>query len=318
MQPSYADKRKFIIDTDVGVDDAMAMLYLLKRPDITVLAITIASDGNAHCSPAFSNTLGLLSLLKIKNIPVACGPSFPMRGHRHFPKSVLLESDTLAGAAHLLPKNMQSASHDAVNLLVRTLHESTQPVSILAIGPLTNIAEALLKDPSIKNKISMIYLMGGAIDVSGNLKIVDPHLKNSVAEWNIYLDPMAAARVFQSGISITLVPLDLTQQMPVDENFYHQLQKTHDTAEANFVFELLEHNKEMLRNKQWYFWDPLAAVIASDESFTTFSKKLLIIKQEPESLVGATQIDNANGASIRVAEKINRSRFIKQFLKSLN
>jgi len=73
-----------------------------------------------------------------------------------------------------------------------------------------------------------------------------------------------------------------------------------------------------LRNKQWYFWDPLAAVIASDESFTTFSKKLLIIKQEPESLVGATQIDNANGASIRVAEKINRSRFIKQFLKSLN
>lgn len=100
IAPAYA-LRPFIIDTDVGVDDAIAILYLLKYPTIQIKAITISGDGNAHCKPAIRNTLGLLRMMHELAIPVACGQETPLMGNHHFPAKVLDESDTLALLARL-------------------------------------------------------------------------------------------------------------------------------------------------------------------------------------------------------------------------
>ena len=150
--------RSFIIDTDVGIDDAIALLYLLQRSDVDVKAITIEGDGNAHCKPAIANTYGLLRLVHRTEIPVACGRSTPLKGHHVFPKNILQMCDTLAGAPLIKPA-IPPIKKSAKNVLLATLRASSHPVDILALGPLTTIAEVLIQHPELKNKIRMLYVI---------------------------------------------------------------------------------------------------------------------------------------------------------------
>jgi len=310
--------RPVIIDTDVGVDDVIAILYLLQRPDINVKAITIASTGNAHCEPAMRNMLGLLKLVNQTNIPVDCGSKRPLSGQNVFPANIMEEADTLAGASKLLPKVNQGPKYKAVDLLIDTIQKSRQPITILAIGPLTNIASALQQSPEIKNRIQTLYIMGGAVNVPGNLNIAGNKINNRTAEWNMYIDPVAASIVFNQSIPITLVPLDITNKLTIDMSFYNQLKKKHNTPAANFVFTLLNQNLEMLTDNQWNFWDPLAAVIASDEEMATFDVMPLTVTLHPESQLGRTVIDARSGQNIRVAASINEKQVRDLLVDVLN
>ena len=96
-------------------------------------------------------------------------------------------------------------------------------MTIVALGPLTNLAEALLATPSLADKIARIVIMGGALRVAGNIRELNPRIENSFAEWNIFCDPYAADVVFQSGAPITLVPLDATNQAPLSDAFVQRL-----------------------------------------------------------------------------------------------
>ena len=312
--------RPFIIDTDVGVDDAIAMLYLLQHPEIQIKAITITGDGNAHCKPALRNTLGLLRMMNQPSIPVACGQEKPLMGNHHFPTNVLNESDTLAGADLLLPPPYPKRNnrHTAVDLMIKTLQNSSEPVTILAIGPLTNIAQALQKEPQIKNHIRTIYIMGGAIHAAGNIPAVVPTSKNISAEWNIYIDPLAAQIVLNKKIPIVLIPLDITAQLPIDMKFYNTIKKNHQSPAATFVFTLLKNNISMIREHGWYFWDPLAAVISSDESIARFQTQRIKVLLEPEIRSGSTIIDRNNGFNVRVVTYVNKKQFKIILLKYLN
>lgn len=310
--------RPFIIDTDVGVDDVIAILYLLQRPDINIKAITIASTGNAHCVPALRNMLGILKMMNRSNIPVDCGPLKPFSGQHAFPPNVLEESDTLAGAAKLLPQINQDSQMKGVDLLVDTIQKSRQPVTILAIGPLTNIAAALQQAPEIKNHIQAIYIMGGAVNVPGNLSEAGVKMSNKTAEWNFYIDPIAASIVMNQSIPIMLIPLDVTNTASIDMTFYNRLKKNHSTPAANFVYTLLTNNMKMLTDKRWYFWDPLSAVIASDESVAAFKFQPISVSLMPESHSGRTAINKETGQNIRVAESIDQQRFRDLLINTLN
>lgn len=318
VEANAAARRPFIIDTDVGVDDVIAIFYLLQRPDIDVKAITIASTGNAHCLPALRNVLGLLKLMKRNDIPVECGPLNPLNGQHHFPDSVLEEADTLSGTAKLLPQVTATSQQKGVELLIETIQKSKQPITILAIGPLTNIAEALQRAPKIKNNIQAIYILGGAINVPGNLSSVGVPKSNKTAEWNIYIDPIAAAIVLNHSIPIVLVPLDATNTVPMDMDFYKALKKNHRSPAANFIFTLLNKNLQMLTAQQWYFWDPLSAVIASDESIASFTIQPLRVVLAPEVQSGRIIIDTVNGQNIRIATQVNQKKFKEMLLNGLN
>lgn len=310
--------RPFIIDTDMGVDDVIAILYLLKRPDIDIKAITITANGSVHCQPALQNARGLLKLMDKTDIPLACNQKKSLVGQHRYPASILEESNTLAGTAKLLPLVKPLASGDAVDLIIKTLKQSSHPVTILAIGPLTNIAQALQKQPDIKNQIQAIYIMGGAVNVPGNINAVDKTIDNNVAEWNIYLDPLAADTVFKQNIPLVLVSLDVTNQLPVDMPFYERVKKKHITPEAGFIFALLSHNMKMLTTNEWYFWDPLAAVIATNESIASFEYQPIKIELTPEKLSGATRIHLNEGRMIRVVTRVDEVKFKEILLKHLN
>lgn len=301
----------FIIDTDVAVDDAIAILYLLQKPDVQVKAITIESTGNARCVPAFQNTLGLLKLVNRSNIPVDCGPAKTFAGHNTFPAAMRDEADMLSGVAKLLPPVSKQPDQKGIELLIDTIQKSKEPITILALGPLTNIAAALQRAPDIKNHIQAIYIMGGAVNVPGNCA-------NKKAEWNIYIDPIAASIVFNQSIPIILVPLDATNTVTLDMDFYNQLKKNHRAPAANFVFALMKNNIKLLTEKQWYFVDPLTAAIASDESIATFKFQPLLVSLSPESQAGRTVIDTNAGQNIRIADTVDESKFKKLLLSVLN
>lgn len=304
---AYA-KRAFIIDTDVNTDDQIAILHLLNQPDIDVKAITIASDGQAHCQPALYNVKTLLRLVKQTNIPVACGRDTPLKGNHHFPAWLRAKADVPKQAF----KPVQYPR--AVKLLHTTLNNSQQPVDILAIGPLTNLAELLIKYPDIKSKIRMIYLMGGAFHVPGNVNVVDPTQKNKVAEWNIYIDPVAADIVLRSHVPITLIPLDLTDQVPVDKNFYQKIKNHQQTELDRYIYEIYYRDENEIIKGTWYFWDAVAAVIASDESIARFKKQKLRIALSSEQLSGETILDNQRGYPVRVSTSLDIRQFKKRLL----
>ena len=316
---SYASAaRPVIIDTDVGVDDEIAILYLLKRQDIDIKAISIAGTGEAHCAFAKRNIVGLLALVNKSTIPVACGRSQPLFHHHTFPSWLRRDADQLSGAATFLPLSKQKfTDKSAVDLIIDTLQNSISPIDILAIGPLTNIAEALLKEPKIKKKIRNMTVMGGAIFVKGNVTELEPKIKNDKAEWNLYIDPLAASIVFRSTIPITLVPLDLTNQVPVDRIFYEKIKREQHSKERQFLYAMLRGNEKEIINAQWYFWDVLSAVILSDESLVTMANKKLEIALE-ESEMGTTRINNVKGKNVRVCMAINKNQFNKKFLDSIN
>ena len=184
--------KPIIIDTDMALDDWLAILYLLQRPEVDVLAVTVTGAGEAHCEPGVQNALGLLALAGNPDIPIACGRETPLQGDHTFPQWLRDYVDTLLGLE--LPANPNPAfDGSAVDLLTSAIQESSEKVTVVTLGPLTNIAEAFETDPTLIGNIEMIYIMGGAVDVPGNVGFMVSG--NDAAEANIYVDPSAAAAV---------------------------------------------------------------------------------------------------------------------------
>ena len=308
--------RAIVIDTDMAADDWMAILYLLQRPDVTVRAITVTGAGEAHCAPGIRYALGLATLSGIDNMLVACGRETPLQGNHTFPDSWRAGVDSLLGLT--LPDGPATGSTlTAVELLTSVIQSSPDKVTLLTLGPLTNVAEAIQSNPSLVDNVEMIYIMGGAVTVPGNVGASGAGIRNNKAEWNIYVDPSATNVVLQSGAPITLVPLDATNLVPLTSKFYEQLKSNHTSAEATFVFDVLTKQKAFIDSGGYFFWDPLAAAILTDESLATIeNKNVCVVETEgPES--GWTKPDDGC-PELGVAISADGERFEQIFLDTLN
>jgi len=296
-------------------DDWMAILYLLLHPDVNVIAITVTGTGEAHCSPGIRHALDLLMLAGRPEMPVTCGRNSPLMGDHAFPMEWRNQVDNLFDLS--LPRNLNAPSDEsAPELLARLLRESPQKVHIIALGPLTNIPEALEVDPALGQHLQMLTIMGGSVNVPGN---VGPSLNidNKYAEWNIYADPHAAAVVLASVTPITLVPLDATRFAPVTMDFYKRIKSDRSTPAAEFVYRTLTQKENDIRQGWYYFWDPLAAAIATDESLANFQDLQLVVIDE-EGPDSGRIMESGKGQMIRVAIWTDPARFEKLFLDTLN
>jgi pyrimidine-specific ribonucleoside hydrolase len=143
-------------------------------------------------------------------------------------------------------------------------------------------------------------------------------IENKVVEWNIYVDPHAAAVVFNSGAPITLVPLDATNDVPLTLEFYKRLERDCTTAVAEFVYQALAAQEAHVGSGSYYLWDPLAAAVVSEEDVATFQTiPLLVIEEEGPAASGRT-LEREAGSSIRVAVTADRARFEPLFLDTIN
>jgi pyrimidine-specific ribonucleoside hydrolase len=309
------DAQPLVIDTDMAADDWLAILYLLGRSDVDVLAITVTGAGEAHCAAGTRNALNLAALAGRRDIPVAWGRETPLAGEHAFPAEWRDRVDNLLGLA--LPENsLDALSESAVALLSRIVRGSPQKVHIITLGPLTNVGEMLEAEPGLVTNLAMITVMGGAVEAAGNVA-ASSDIANDVAEWNIYVDPHAAAVVLNSGAPITLVPLDATNSAPLSTEFYSRLRYDRTTSVAEFAYRVLSAQEQYLRRGSYYLWDPLAAAIATQESLGTFREMSLIVVEE-EGVDSGRTLESEKGVSVQVALEVDRDSFETLFLEAMN
>ncbi|HEY1798417.1 MAG TPA: nucleoside hydrolase [Stellaceae bacterium] len=194
--------RPIIIDTDPGIDDAVAILLALGSPGLDVEAL-VAVAGNAPLPITERNARALLELAERGDLPVFAGRDRPLR--RPPTDAIAAHGKGGLGALHLPPPAVP-VRPGGVDLLVRSVREAPpRTMTWCALGPLTNIAAAFVEAPEIAANLRELVIMGGATRRPGNV--------TPAAEFNIHVDPHAAAIVFESGAPITLVPLEVTRQL---------------------------------------------------------------------------------------------------------
>src|SRR4051794_276651 len=189
-----------IIDCDPGHDDAFAIMLAARAPELKLLAIT-AVAGNQTLDKTSLNALRIATVGQIRDVPIAAGMAAPLV--RPLVTAPYAHGESGLDGYDFGPPEVRLVDEHGVDLLIRTVRESSEPVTLVPVGPLTNVAMAFLRAPEIKQNISRIVLMGGAAGL-GN---VTPS-----AEFNIYVDPEAAGNVFEAGVPITMVGLDVTHQ----------------------------------------------------------------------------------------------------------
>lgn len=301
MTTNNTNPTPLIIDDDGSQDGMTAIAYMLANPKFDVQAITI-SQGIARPEIFDDNLLKMLDRLGDLDIPVGVGRSTPLEGNNQFPDFIRDESDTFWSPFISLPEATPDvATEDAVDLIIETIKNSPEPVAILATGPLTNIAEALRRDPTIIDNIEIVQVMGGAVFTEGNLPVLPdpPFSTNTTAEFNIWIDPVAAQYVLdaaEKGLKIQLTPLDATNQIEFDREDYQAWLDT-GTPESIIAAEFLDYALEVIQsdNDPNPVWDLVAAINLSEPDFS--AETPLHIDIDTESAPGETQ-----GTTVAVPE----------------
>jgi inosine-uridine nucleoside N-ribohydrolase len=288
---SNADVRHVVVDTDLAFDDIMALLYLLQRDDVAIDAVTITGTGEAHCAPGVRNALALLALGGELDTPVACGRETPLLGTNAFPDEWRAAVDDLS-MVDLPAVDRGGDPRGAVQLLLDTLDGDT---ALITLGPLTNVAEALRDDPELGSRVSEFVAMAGAIDVAGNSP-------NGVAEFNVWVDPLAAKEVIE-GMSMTLVPLDATDDVPFTSFFADTLAAHRSSPEAEAAAAIIAANQEIFLQDGYSFWDTLATALVFRPELATWDATPVVVTASQDA--GAGWIDRWDeGAPVRFATAV--------------
>jgi purine nucleosidase len=285
------ERRPLYFDCDTGVDDALALAYLLASPEVEVVGIGSVS-GNTDAAQAARNTLDLLALAGHPDVPVAVGAHDPLVGS-YAGGAPDVHGGNGIGGVELPPSTLQPVDEDAAAMLVRLAHEYDGELTVLAVGPLANLALALQRDPSIATRVREVIVMGGAVYVPGNI--------NPVAEANIGHDPEAALAVVEAAWPVTLVPLDVTLQHLLEEPDRRRLLGSAHPLPRNLGI-MLEHYfgfyVSYLGRRGCGLHDPLAAAILVGGVGSARSESVVIevdVTDGPER--GRTRAVHTSGAS---------------------
>jgi inosine-uridine nucleoside N-ribohydrolase len=258
---SEQDPIPVIVDDDGSPDGMLALLYFLNNPNFDVRAVTV-SCGEAHPELFAPHVQQLLEKIGRADIPVGAGRATPLEGNNVFPDPWRQASDNFWGIS--LPEvTINQEPRSAAELIIETINKSPQPVMVFVSGTHTNLAEAFRLDPSIKGHIREVQIMGGSIHVPGNIKSDWPAIDNSVAEWNIWVDPVAAREVFTSGIPLHLNPLDATKQVVWTRSDLPGWISS-NSPESVLSGKLLQWMLDSWSPEGVYIWDLVAAVNATN------------------------------------------------------
>jgi pyrimidine-specific ribonucleoside hydrolase len=305
-----------VVDTDMGDDDIMALISLLRKPNVLVKAITLSSTGLTHANEGLRNLRRLLYLLNRQEIPVASGRELPLQGGHQFPDSWRARCDILLDKIPSIDNAAieNAPSCNAVELLRNTIESSPEKTTILALGPLTNIAELFKLNPDLLKKVEKLHIMGGAVDVPGNLSVFPD---NKVAEWNIFADPLAAKEVLKTGIPIYLIALNATNHVPLTQEFYDYVKNNYKTHLSILFFHLLTEVMPVIQMDGFYFWDVVAVETLVAPNLANFEPRTIDIVTTEGPQCGQT-ISCESGYSIQLATKIDRSQVLQAYFDTVN
>ena len=307
---------KVIFDTDPGVDDAFALLYALSHPEIEIMGITTVF-GNVPVDIATKNAL-ILSEKSGLNTPVYIGASKPQeRVVKNFP--TFIHGDDGFGNINLNKSQLTKSNIDAENFIIKSVQNYHGEVNIIAIGPLTNIANSLKKKPSIAKGIKSLTLMGGSWMAGGNI--------TPVAEANMYNDPEAADLVFNSGLPIKMIGLDVTHKVFLSDSDISKLSLMDNHSGkflkkiSNFYINFYRETKNM---DGCFFHDATAVIAFTNPELFEFIKGKVFVSKD-DLTRGQTVVFDSHRVhetipaddrkDINIANDVNSEKVIFEFLE---
>jgi inosine-uridine nucleoside N-ribohydrolase len=301
--------RKIIIDTDPGHDDALAIMLAVKSKAFDILAITTVC-GNSTIENTTRNARYILSILDAESIPVYSGANKPLK--RDLILAVVHGKSGLDG---IDPSNDANLTNNAPNKIIELI-ENNEDITIVTLGPLTNIAQALLIKPEIETKIKEIIIMGGAIKVPGN--------KNRVAEFNFFVDPDAADIVMRSNIKKTIVPLDACNNVQMQLSDFEKINNS--VLRGPILKMMTPFIRNIFDNEGTnaaLVYDALTVYYLLNPSVCKVEKYNIVIETKGEYTFGMSVADlrkkpDSSGSDVNVVMNIDKEAFIEDFIRIIN
>lgn len=305
--------KRILLDTDPGIDDALAILLALASSEVSVDGLSIV-HGNCSLEQGTRNALSVLELANAGSIPVAKGCELPL-----VQLSLLApetHGSTGLGYAHLPEPRIQPIRQHAVDFLIERILASPGEITLVAIGPLTNVALAIRQEPRLVDSLADLIIMGGALRAEGNT--------TALAEFNTYVDPHAAHIVYHAGIPTTLVPLDVSYQCILTLQDVQRLQRI-DSPITQFVADAtrfyMEFHDEYQSIEGCVINDPLALALAFAPDLCTYRELPVDVDLSGGISMGKTAADFYNydrkAPNMKVALSVRARDFIELFLERM-
>ncbi|GAB4459222.1 MAG: nucleoside hydrolase [Anaerolineales bacterium] len=305
--------KRILIDTDPGIDDALAILLALASPELSLEGLSVV-HGNCSLEQATRNGLSILELAGAGHIPLARGCELPLVQ----PSLLAAEThgDTGLGYAKLPEPRTQPIGQHGSDFLIEKALSNPGEITLVAIGPLTNVALAIRKEPKFARSLKEIIIMGGAIRHEGNT--------TALAEFNTYVDPHAAHIVFHAGIPATLVPLDVTYQCALLASDVERLLKINSPI-TKFIKDAtdfyMEYHDTWQGIQGCIINDPLALALTFAPSLCDYQDLPVDVDISGGVSMGKTFADFYNyqkkPANMRVALGVRARDFIELFLERM-
>lgn len=297
------NKYKIILDTDPGIDDAVAITAALNSPMIDTKLITSVS-GNVDIEKTTKNVLKLLTFFD-KDIRLAEGADHPLIRPPVFADQVHGESG-MDGYDFAQVDESHLSDHSAVHAMIHKLEEEDD-IIIVALGPLTNIASLLIARPQIKERIKSIVLMGGAIG-RGNLGIY--------SEFNFGVDPEAARIVFESGLDIKVFPIEVGQKAALTGKVSEEMKTYNETGAM--LYKLFKNYRSGSFKDGLNMYDLLTIAYLEDEELFTMEDVKIDIETQGEFTSGASLVDfSSKETNAKIATDIKVEAFVGWFKKAI-
>jgi inosine-uridine nucleoside N-ribohydrolase len=295
-----SDRKPYILDVDTGIDDALALALAVNSPEVDLLAVTTLA-GNVDITQTTDNTRRVLTLLGATDVPVHRGASRPL-AKKPLHAAHVHGSNGLGNA--VLPEGTNPIGPDrGPAAIIRMATQRPGEITLVCVGPLTNLAIALNVEPCLPSLLKRVVIMGGAFFNRGN---VTEH-----AEFNIYADPEAAAQVFETAFpDLTVVGLDVTHQATLSRAAWERA-GTSESASARLAHLIFGASFTERGLSDCYLHDPMALAIAMDPTLATYLTGQVSVEPDSERR-GKTTL-TAGSAGARIAELVEVNRFMALF-----
>ena len=278
-KPGNTSPSRVIIDTDPGVDDALALLLALRSPELKIEAITPVA-GNVPLNLTLPNALRMVEIAGRTDIPVAVGAKAPL--FRRLVTATYAHGENGLGGAVFPEPNVKPVDMSATEMIRQVVRKYPHQVTLITIGPMTNVAAALNADPELAGLVKALVMMGGSLS-GGNI--------TPAAEFNVYVDPEAAKIDFQSGIPITMVGLDATRKTSLTDEHQRVLQANPDPvsqAAAKIARNAIDHTRAQGFTVGPNMHDSLAIAAFLDPSILKWKQYYIDVETNGELTAGET------------------------------
>lgn len=301
----YSASVRLVIDTDPGIDDALALLFAWRAPGVRVEAVTTVA-GNVDLDTGTTNLLRLLALLPPSPAPaIAAGAAAPLARALHTATRYHGE-DGLGDVGGWPPVDIATVPRTAIDVVLDAARGAGEDLTLVALGPLTNVALAIQKDRGAMRRLARVVAMGGAVDVPGNV--------TPTTEFNMSVDPEAAAIVLDAGLTLDVVPLDATRQAVLERERLETVVARAGHAIAARIARFSERGFRIDTDRGsqgMILHDPLAVGVALDPTLVTWEPVRLAIGS------GGETRRTPGVPNCRIPRQVDRDRFLDVFLSAL-